>query len=140
MDPVNPAVHEISSVKPLQLSAPQNSVEHFNSLLTGKTRLFESTTPALNSRVDSEKNINGTLLEDTAKRLNKAEVALEELSWEIRKSAQPLDNKNQLSSELIHTITEMKYKTTAYFMNMMRTESGFSSLSEETESITRRRG
>lgn len=84
--------------------------------------------------------MDGTLLEDTAKRLNKAEVALDELDWEIRKSTQPLGANAQLDSNLMNSITDLKYKTTAYFMNMMRTESGFSSLGEEAESMTKRRG
>lgn len=124
----------------MQLSAPAESVEQFNSLLSGKAKLLGNSEASLAPHQEGEKTIDGTLLEDTAKRLNKAEVALDELDWEIRKSTQPLGTNATLDSSFVHSITELKYKTTSYFMNMMRTESGFSSLGEETESITKRRG
>jgi len=124
----------------MQLSAPADSVEQFNSLLSGKTKILKNSAPSLNPHQEGQKTVDGTLIEDTAKRLNKAEVALDELNWEIRKSMQPLGVSARLDSSLMHSITDLKYKTTSYFMNLMRTESGFSSLSEETESITKRRG
>jgi len=140
MDPINPAALDSNSIQPLHFGAPKDSVEQFNSLLIGKTSVMQSSTHALIPHQNGEKTMDGTLLEDTAKRLNKAEVALDELHWEIRKSTQPLGANAQLDSSLMNSITDLKYKTTAYFMNMMRTESGFSSLGEEAESITKRRG
>ena len=140
MDPINPANTEISAIKPLQLGAPRDSVDQFNSLLSGQLNLLQSGNTSLSNNREHCKIMHGTLVEDTAKRLNKAEVALDELSWEIRKSTQHLDTNMIMDSNLVQSISELKYKTTSYFMNMMRTESGFSSLSEETESITKRRG
>lgn len=140
MDPINPANIEIPSVKPLQLSAPQDSVDQFNSLLSGQLSLLRNGNTSLSTDREASKIIDGTLVEDTAKRLNKAEVALDELGWEIRKSTQHFDTNTIVDSNLVQSISELKYKTTSYFMNMMRTESGFSSLGEETESITKRRG
>lgn len=140
MDSINAVRIDIPSVKPLQLSAPQDSVDQFNSLLSGQLGLLRTGTTSLSTDREASKIMDGTLVEDTAKRLNKAEVALEELSWEIKKSTQHLGSNTVVDSNLVQSISELKYKTTSYFMNMMRTESGFSSLSEETESITKRRG
>lgn len=140
MDPINPVNTEIPTIKPLQLSAPQDSVDQFNSLLSGQLNLLRNGNTSLSNHREPSKIMHGTLVEDTANRLNKAEVALDELGWEIRKSTQHLDTNTIMDSNLVQSISELKYKTTSYFMNMMRTESGFSSLSEETESITKRRG
>lgn len=140
MDPVSPVVHDFSAVKSLNLPSPKESVELFHNLLTGQKTALEKARPSLQQHTEESRKMDGTLLEDTAKRLNKSEVALDELEWEIKKSLQPLEQNATLDSSYIQSIPEVKYKTTAYFMNILRTESGFSSLGEETESLTKRRG
>lgn len=140
MDPINPIAIDLSSVKSMNLAAPKDSVELFHSLLTGQKAALENAKPTLTEPRDDSKSMDGTLLEDTAKRLNKSEVALDELEWEIKKSLQPLEKNATIDSTFIQSIPELKYKTTAYFTNIMRTESGFTSLGEETESLTKRRG
>lgn len=141
MNVQNPAASAAAiAPKPAHIHAPAESVEQFRTLLTGMTHSLENSNPVLNSNQKPGAQAQGDLLEDTGNRLHKAEIALEELNWEIRKAGQALGKAMPMSGQLPGQITYMKYATTAYFTNLMRTESGFSSLSEEVQAITKKRG
>lgn len=128
------------TTKPAQIHAPHESVEQFRALLVGMNKSFNSASPVFSDSQKPGAQTQGNLLEDTSKRLHKTEVAMEELNWEIRKAAQPLNSSDKPLETDLQKITEMKFATTAYFANLMRAESGFGSLSEEIQALTKKRG
>ncbi|WP_370263619.1 hypothetical protein [Limnobacter sp.] len=141
MNVQNPAVNTAAiTTKPAHIHAPAESVEQFRTLLTSMTNSLQNSSPVLSQQQKPEALPQGNLLEDTSNRLHKADIALEELSWEIRKAGQQLGKAMPMSGLLPGQIMHMKYASTAYFTNLMRTESGFSSLSEEVQAITKKRG
>ncbi|HEX4844515.1 MAG TPA: hypothetical protein VFV57_12650 [Limnobacter sp.] len=139
MNLVDPSTSGQHSWQALQPHAPQEAVEQFNKLLAGTNQAFGQGNTALAPQTDHAKSFKADPLQDTANRLHRAEVALEELQSEIRKDTQTLEATNQYGSDTIRAVADLKYKTSAYFMNIMRTESGFSSLAEEAESLTKKR-
>lgn len=136
----NPTADITAIAKPAQIHAPAESVEQFRTLLLGINKSFNSASPVFSASQKPSAQTEGNLLEDTSKRLHKTEVALEELNWEIRKAAQPLGLSDKPLDTDLQKITEMKFATTAYFANLMRAESGFGSLSEEIQALTKKRG
>lgn len=136
----NPTADTTAIAKPAHIHAPAESAEQFRTLLLGMNKSFNSASPVLSASQKPSAQTEGNLLEDTSKRLHQTEIAMEELHWEIRKAAQPLGLSNEPLDNNLQKITEMKYATTAYFANLMRAESGFGSLSEEIQALTKKRG
>lgn len=135
----NPPTSAGNIPKPAQIHAPVESIDQFQALLQGMRAGLSNQNPVLSSNQKNSVNTRGDLIKDTAERLHKAEIALSELSWEIHKAAQPLGQAMPLSSQLPAQITQLKFATTAYFTNLMRAESGFGSLSEEIQALTKKR-
>mgnify|MGYP006200095299 FL=1 len=136
----NPTADTTAIAKPAHIHAPAESVDQFRALLAGMNNSFESSNPVLSQEQKPSAQTAGSLLEDTSLRLHKTEVAMEELNWEIRKAGQDLGKAMPMSGQLPAQISYMKYATTAYFTNLMRAESGFGSLSEEIQALTKKRG
>lgn len=136
----NPTANATVIAQPAQIHAPSESVDQFRALLVGMSKSFNSANPVLSQEQKPNAQTHGSLLEDTSMRLHKTEVAMEELNWEIRKAGQDLGKAMPMSGQLPAQISYMKYATTAYFTNLMRAESGFSSLSEELQALTKKRG
>lgn len=136
----HPTANAAAISKPAQLHAPAESVDQFRALLEGMRAGLNNINPILSTDQKASANTQGDFVKDTAERLHKAEVALSELNWEINKAGQQLGQAMPMTSELPAQITHMKFATTAYFTNLMRTESGFSSLSEELQALTKKRG
>lgn len=127
------------TTKPAHIHAPAESIEQFRALLIGMKYSLETSNPVLTTDQKPGAQPRGSLIDDTSERLNQSEVALDELNWEIRKAGQSLGKAMPMSGALPAQISYMKYATTAYFTNLMRTESGFSSLSEELQALTKKR-
>ena len=99
--------------------------------------LQQGTTSFAPSTIESR--TTGGLLEETAVRVNKAEVGMKEIKREMDKSTQALSKDITLEGGVIKDIVYQKSMTAMYSINMTRLGSGASNFSEELQSVTRRR-
>ena len=120
-------------------TAPVDSVNRFNALLSGIKTSASSTSTAL-APADPNKTIKVGVLEDTALRVNKAELGLQEIEREVQKGYQSADTSFSLGSDLPKSLTYLKFGSSSYFINLSRLESGASNFTEELESITKKSG
>lgn len=120
-------------------TAPVDSVNRFNALLGGMKSSVSAESTAL-APAEAGKTMKVGVLEDTALRVNKAEIGLQEIEREIQKGYQSADTSFSLGSDLPKSLTYLKFGSSSYFINLSRLESGASNFTEELESITKKRG
>lgn len=118
--------------------APADSVAQFTGLLQGMKSAFSAGQVSL-TPPEKPLEIKGDMLQDTALRVNTAEVGLQEIAREIQKGIQPMEDAMTLDSDFTKSIVYQQFGSATYFINLSRVESGASNVSEEFESITRKR-
>lgn len=122
-----------------QPKAPADAVQQFGQLLTGMNNALSNGQSALTADAPLATPRKGDMLEDTAVRLNKAEVGLQEIKREVDKATQGLYGAMTLGSDFTKSIVYQQFTSATYFVNVSRVESGASNVSDELESITRKR-
>lgn len=124
---------------PTQIHAPAENVDKFRSLLTGMKATFVEGKPRLQPEVHGSEKFSVSLAQDTALRLHKAEVAMNRLSDEMKKSNVALEQKVSLDSGYVEGMAHQKFMSAYYFVGMARMSSSADSFSEEVNSLTKGR-
>ena len=123
-----------------QIQAPQDNINQFQTLLKSINGALSSGTQSLSKRsVEDAKRNQGTLIEETAASVNEAEIAIKQLEKEVNQSTFELKGSLALNSEFTQSVVYQKFTATAYFVSMSRISNRGENISEEMNSITKRR-
>lgn len=122
-----------------QIQAPSESVAQFRALLGNLSSALKSGTASFHEQGAEVAKPQGTLLEEAAVGINKAEIATKELEREVNKSTHALKQDLDLNGELPKAIIYQKFTGASYFMSVNLVGTKAADFSEEVSSVTKGR-
>lgn len=137
---INP-VSNFTQLKPAQLTAPAQNVEHFQQLLTGVKETFKTSSSAFDKKITSS-NADlpaPSLLAKSAVELNKAEFYISRLQRHLMGGIQQLESGHTMDGNFAKAVTQQQFSSAYYFLGVTRVGNTAEDVSEEVASVTRRR-
>lgn len=127
-----------------QIQAPHDNVQLFQTLMSGMGQALNKGQSSFTQKTEEKQKINaedqqGTLVEETAVSLDKAQIGLKQLETEMNKSTHDLNNDLTLNSDFTRSLVYQKYTSAAYFVSITRVSNRGSDISEEMSSIIKGR-
>ena len=137
---INPVLN-FTQLKPAQLIAPAQNVEHFQQLLTGLKETFKTSSSALDTKITSPSSDQAapSLLAKSAVELNKAEFYISRLQRHLMGSIQQLEGGHTTDGNFAKAVTQQQFSSAYYFLGVSRVGNTAEDVSEEVTSVTRRR-
>lgn len=130
--------------QPGQIQAPQDNIQQFQALLNSMGKAMGNGQHSFSKKEAGHPDTipdatPGSLIQETAVSLDKAEHGLKQIQTEINKSTFDLQGKLALKSDFTQSIVYQKFTTASYFVNISRVGNRGADISEEIGSITKRR-
>lgn len=134
--PPNPAVN---LGQPARLEAPATMVEQFNNLMGGMKASLERGKTTLAQRNAKQVPLVGNMLEEASFTVKRAEVSVNALEIEIRKSVHDMAQDDELNRETIQEIVYQKTVSDFSHVGIMVMGNKANDINEEVSSLTKGR-
>ena len=134
--PPNPAVN---LGQPARLEAPATMVEQFNNLMGGIKASLEGGKTTLAQRNAKQVPLIGNMLDEASFTVNKAEVSVNALEIEMRKSIHNMGQDDSMNHETVQEIVYQKIVSDFSHVGIMVMGNKATDINEEVSSLTKGR-